>query len=68
MWWALWVTVCCLGFFAIIGLTIWGIARAGEGRPGRGRLQEPMDIMRERLAKGEISRQDFERIKATLKN
>ena len=66
MWWVAWGAICCLGFFTVMGLSIWAVARAGEGHGERDRRQKPIDIATERLAKGEISRQDFEKIRETL--
>lgn len=53
---------------AVIGLIIWGVvalSRRREIGPGR-RLRSPMDVARERYAKGEISREEFEQIRRDL--
>jgi len=53
----------------IIGLIVWGVIaltrHAGKG-PGDGERRNPLDIARERYAKGEITREEFERIKKDL--
>jgi len=53
----------------LIWLIIWGVnrisGRGQEERPGeKGRI--PLDIARERLAKGEISEEEFLRLKQHL--
>jgi putative membrane protein len=49
----------------IIGLIAWGISRLFRHRITTGR-QDPLDIARERYAKGEITREQFEEIKKNL--
>ena len=53
----------------IVGLIIWGVValtRHAGGGPGGGERRNPLDIARERYAKGEISGEEFERIKKDL--
>ncbi|MDV2989670.1 MAG: SHOCT domain-containing protein [Dehalogenimonas sp.] len=56
----------------VIGLIIWGVFSlvkngnlntGGGGTPAR---REPMDIAKERYAKGEITKEEFEDIKRNL--
>jgi len=65
-WWmmfgGLWIVIF---WGAIIALIVWGIKRLterGSSTPGR----NPLDAAKERYAKGEISREDFEQIKKDL--
>ncbi len=57
---------------AVIGAIVWGIqasTRSGDGartRPSEDKRREPLEIVKERYARGEISREEFERIKSDL--
>lgn len=56
-------------WIVILGLIVWGVValtrRSGAGSaPDSNRT--PLDIARERYAKGEISKDEFERIKKDL--
>ncbi|RLC71888.1 MAG: SHOCT domain-containing protein [Chloroflexi bacterium] len=51
----------------IIGLVVWGVIsllKRGTGPPPERR--HPLDIARERYARGEISKEEFEQIKKDL--
>lgn len=69
-WWMLfgsvWVT---LFWGAIIALVVWGIksltTRADSG-PTVAARSDPLDIAKERYAKGEITKEEFELIKKDL--
>jgi putative membrane protein len=53
----------------ILGLIVWGVValiRYTNSRAKVGEKQSPLDIAKERYAKGEISKQEFERIKKDL--
>jgi len=63
----------------LIALIIWGVNRWGKrggsgggsnggssGSGGNGSKQTPLDIARERYARGEITREQFEQIKKDL--
>ena len=65
-WWIafgwLWMLIC---WGAIIALIVWGItkvSRQADTTPKR----DPLDVAKERYAKGEISREEFEQIKKDL--
>ncbi len=69
-WWMMFGGVWMLVFWGgIIALIVWGVKRLTE-RNGSGssttRRHEPLDIARERYAKGEISREEFQQIKKDL--
>ena len=68
MWWIVWAVICCLLFLAIaVGLVVWGIGRGTGSRPNLGDPEEaPLDIARKRLARGELTRKQFEELKETL--
>jgi putative membrane protein len=53
---------------AVIALAVWAFSRIiGSRKTEKGLTQRsPMDIAKERLAKGEISAEEFERIKQQL--
>ena len=65
-WWMLfggfWMFIFWGGLIALI---VWGISRL-TGRGCRAARHDPVDIARERYARGEINRDDFERIKKDL--
>ena len=65
-WWmafgGLWMIIFWGG---IIGLVIWGIFKL-TGRNSSTHLTNPTDIAKERYAKGEISREEYDRIKKDL--
>jgi putative membrane protein len=54
-------------WIVIIGLIVWGVIAltryAGKSTGGR---REPLEILKERYAKGEISREEFEQVKKDL--
>jgi putative membrane protein len=49
----------------IIALIVWGVSRLYRQHITAGK-QTPLDIARERYARGEISREEFEQIKKDL--
>ena len=61
----IWIVV----WLIIIGLIIWGVVtlirRSGSGSAS-GSNRAPLDIAKERYAKGEITKEEFERIKKDL--
>ncbi len=50
----------------IIALVIWGIRRLTGGSQETGQRRTPLDIAKERYAKGEISREEFEQVRKDL--
>jgi putative membrane protein len=59
--WILWIV--------IIGLIVWGVialVRRSGSTTDTGSKQTPLDIAKERYARGEITREEFERIKKDL--
>jgi len=65
-WWMVfgWVWI-VLFWGGLIALIVWGImklTRRGDATP----KHDPLDVAKERYAKGEISREEFEQIKKDL--
>ena len=56
-------------WIVFIGLIVWGIIAltryAGKSSGGTGR-RDPLEILKERYARGEISREEFEQMKRDL--
>lgn len=50
---------------SIIGLVIWGISRLARRQNYQTR-KDPLDIARERYARGEITKEQFEQIRKDL--
>ena len=64
-WWMVFGGIMMIVFWgAIIWLIVWGIRKATEGN--RRGEKGPLDIARERYARGEITREQFEQIKRDL--
>lgn len=65
-WWMLFGMVWMVIFWgAIIWLAVWGVSRFTDGdRRGYGDLA--LDIARRRYARGEITREEFERLRQDL--
>ena len=65
-WWmafgGLWMVVFWGGLIALI---VWGIKKVTE-RGGSTPKHDPLDMVKERYAKGEISREEFEQIRQDL--
>ena len=52
---------------AVMVLAAWLVVRAVKGRPGS-RPENPLEVLKVRYARGEISRAEFEKMKRELKN
>ncbi len=69
-WWMLFGGIWMLVFWgAIIAFVVWGVKkltdRAGSGSSTASK-RDPMETARERYARGEISKEEFEEIRRTL--
>jgi len=65
-WWMVFGGLWMLFFWGgLIALIVWGISRLTRRSPSNGK-ESPLDIARERYARGEISREQFEQIKKDL--
>ena len=70
-WWMLWGGLMMLLFWgAIIALVVWFVQALGHREDGQGQRSAPrrtaLDIAKERYARGDISREEFEQIKGDL--
>ena len=65
-WWMIFGGVWMVAFWGgLIALIVWGITRlTGQGRPVY--KYDPLDVAKERYAKGEISREEHEQIRKDL--
>jgi putative membrane protein len=65
-WWmafgGVWMVIFWVGLIALI---VWGITRLTR-RNGSSSKHNPLNMAKERYAKGEISREEFEQIKKDL--
>jgi len=73
MWWPYgismgwWMMVRIVIFWGgLIALIVWGITKL-SGRGGPAPKHDPLDVAKERYAKGEISREEFEQILRELR-
>ena len=69
-WWIMFGGIWMLVFWGvIIALVVWGIKKlTGQGDPGSGTTpkRDPLDIAKDRYARGEIPKEEFEQIKKDL--
>jgi len=69
-WWMVFGGVWMLLFWiAIIWLVIWGIrsvVRHRDSKSGTAEKHDPLEIAKERYAKGQISKEEFDQIKRDL--
>ena len=71
-WWMLWgVPMMVLFWGGIIALVVWAVR--SNASPGTGRSRDsdaaspsPLDIAKQRYARGEIDREEFERLRRDL--
>jgi len=64
-WWVfggLWMVIFWGGLIALIVWVITKLVRRGDSAPKR----DPLDVAKERYAKGEISKEEFEQLKKDL--
>jgi len=68
MWWMIFGGFFMLVFWVgIIVLVVWGVKKLLEARGSNtSQKRDPMDIAKERYAKGEISKEEFAQIKKDL--
>lgn len=62
-WW-MWL-IMIIFWIVVIGLVIWGVSALSR-RTGGSSGSNALDIAKERYAKGEISHEEFEKIKKNL--
>jgi putative membrane protein len=67
-WWimALMMLFMFLFWGGIIALIVWLVVRVSRRDAAPGRRSDPLEIARERYARGEISKEEFERRKKDL--
>jgi putative membrane protein len=67
-WWMIFGGILFILFWAgIIALIVWGVSRlTHDGRPSSPSGKSPLDIAKERYARGEITREQFDQIKKDL--
>ncbi len=54
-------------FLVVVGFLIYFVVQAQKGKgPMQTQAESPLDILRKRYAKGEISKEDFDRMKKDL--
>ncbi|MBI2907785.1 MAG: SHOCT domain-containing protein [Chloroflexi bacterium] len=65
--WMLFGSVWMILFWgAIIALVVWGIKALTRSETPSATRRDPLDIVKERYARGEISREEFEQLKKDL--
>ena len=65
-WWMVFGGIWMILFWGgLIALVVWGISRLTR-RGSSGEKQTPLEIARERYARGEITREEFEQLKKDL--
>lgn len=65
-WWMVFGWIWMIMFWgAVIALVVWVANRIG-GSSGGGGTRDPLDIAKERLARGEIDEDEFRRLKEHL--
>jgi len=64
-WWGFGGIFMILLWVGLIVLIVWGVMKIGKGGSDTSK-KDALDIARERYAKGEISKEEFEQIKKDL--
>ena len=65
-WWMLWgMSMMVLFWGGLIALVVWGVQSVVRGEESP---RTPLDVAQERLAKGDITVQEFEQIRLALGN
>ncbi len=62
-WWIIMPIMMVLFWGGVLGVAVWGIRQFTKDK---GRDRSPLDIAKERLARGEITNEEFDRIKVDL--
>lgn len=62
-WWIVMPIMMVIFWGSVIAVAVWGIRQFTGGRD---KGQGPLDIARERLARGEINKEEFDRIRGDL--
>ncbi len=65
-WWMVFGGIWMVVFWGgLIALVVWGVKKLTE-RNGSSSKRDPLDIAKERYAKGEISEEEYQRLKKDL--
>lgn len=65
-WWMMWGGLSMLIFWgAIIALLVWAVQK-GSGRDDEPSGRSPLDMARERYARGEIGKEEFDQLRKDL--
>jgi putative membrane protein len=64
-WWLLGGVWMFIFWGGLIALIVWGITKLTE-RGGTATKNDPLDVAKERYARGDISREEFEQLKKDL--
>lgn len=69
-WWMVFGGMWMIVFWAVvIGLIAWGVSRVTGGRNSQSSVSDtPLEIAKKRLARGEITKEQYEEIEETLKS
>jgi putative membrane protein len=62
-WWILMLVIMVLFWATVIAVAVWAVSRFTGAR---GQSKSPLDIAKERLARGEISHEEFEQLRQKL--
>jgi len=68
--WGWWMALGWLSFFlfwgSVVALAVWAVSRLSSRSEKEEKTPSPLDIARQRLARGEISKEEFEELKRLL--